>query len=231
MVLRWSLLFVLIATTPARAQQPVERLPWAVSDFHLAWVGVPTAEGRVPVVPADTPLPGRGRGMGAGVTIYPVKLGKMTLGIGGSFLTGSGTSSALTETTPATPGTTTTAATLEVIKPVTTIVTTKITSLMPQLSINFGRRLGWSYLSAGIGRSKVASTAAAFRLVPQQSVAQVWESALNFGGGARWFMKTHLGAGFDVRFVQLPSRTATELLPVSGKRTRNWTISGGISIQ
>ncbi len=37
-----------------------------------------------------------------------------------------------------------------------------------------------------------------------------WNSALNFGGGAKWFMKPHLGASFDVRFVKLGSRSATD---------------------
>ena len=29
---------------------------------------------------------------------------------------------------------------------------------MPQLSINFGHKLGWSYLSAGYGATKVTSS-------------------------------------------------------------------------
>jgi hypothetical protein len=43
-------------------------------------------------------------------------------------------------------------------------------------------------------------------------------------------MKPHLGAGFDVRFVKLGSRAATDTLP-SAKRTQMWSISAGISIQ
>ena len=43
-------------------------------------------------------------------------------------------------------------------------------------------------------------------------------------------MKPHLGAGFDVRFVKLGSRSATDTLPAA-KRTQVWTISAGISIQ
>ncbi len=43
-------------------------------------------------------------------------------------------------------------------------------------------------------------------------------------------MKPHLGASFDVRFVKLASRSATDTLP-SAKRTQLWNISVGISIQ
>jgi hypothetical protein len=43
-------------------------------------------------------------------------------------------------------------------------------------------------------------------------------------------MKPHLGAGFDVRFIKLSSRSPTETLP-SAKRTQVWNISAGISIQ
>ena len=97
---------------------------------------------------------------------------------------------------------------------------------MPQVSINFGRKLGWSYLSAGLGVSKVTSRADAVGSTPAIEVPDAWNSALNFGGGARWFMKPHLGAGFDVRFVKLGSRSATATLPAA-KRTQVWNISVG----
>jgi hypothetical protein len=57
-----------------------------------------------------------------------------------------------------------------------------------------------------------------------------WNSALNFGGGAKWFMRPHLGASFDVRFVKLGSRAATDTVPAS-KRTQMVTFAVGISIQ
>jgi hypothetical protein len=96
--------------------------------------------------------------------------------------------------------------------------------------MNFGRKSGWSYLSAGLGRSKVTSRADAVGTTPAQVVPEAWNSALNFGGGARWFMKPRLGAGFDMRFVKLASRSQTATLP-SAKRTQMWTISVGISLQ
>ena len=151
---------------------------------------------------------------------YPLKLGIMTLGLGLSMHSGKSTSAPLMSTATAT----------KPAVPTTTAVTTQITSLLPQVSINFGHRLGWSYLSAGVGRSKVVSSSEAFGTLPTQEVPEAWNSALNFGGGARWFMKPHLGAGFDVRFTKLGSRAAADGLPAA-KRTQMLTISIGISIQ
>lgn len=212
-------LLALLVSVPASAQPP-ERLPWFALDLHGAWVGLPTAEGWVPTVTETTPRPGRAWGVAGGATVYPLKMGIITLGLGVSMHTGQSTSDPListaTATTPAVPTTTT--------------VTTQITSMLPQVSINFGHKLGWSYLSAGYGRSKVVSRSEAFGTTPAQAVPEAWNGAINFGGGARWFMKPHLGAGFDARFTKLGSRAATEVLPAA-KRTQMFTLSVGISIQ
>jgi len=215
----WFVLLVLAAAVPASAQT-VDRLPWFAADLQGAWVGMPTAEGWVPTVSATTPLPGRAWGLAGGATAYPLKLGIMTFGLGLSMHRGKSTSAPLMSTATAT----------KPAVPTTTAVTTQITSLLPQVSINFGHRLGWSYLSAGVGRSKVVSSSEAFGTLPAQEVPEAWNSALNFGGGARWFMKPHLGAGFDVRFTKLGSRAAADGLPAA-KRTQMLTISIGISIQ
>ncbi len=214
-------LLALLAAGPASAQTS-ERLPWFSVDLHGAWVGLPTAEGWVPPLSATTPLPGRGWGLAGGATVYPLKLGVATFGLGVSLATGKGGSDPLTSTTGS--GST------EQTAPTTTSVTTQITSVLPQLSINFGHKLGWSYLSAGYGRTKVASSSEAFGSLAAITVPEAWNAALNFGGGAKWFMKPHLGAGFDVRFTKLSSRGATEVLP-SAKRTQMITLSVGISIQ
>ena len=211
---------ILLIAGPAFAQTR-ERLPWFTVDAHAATVGLPQAEGWVPTVSADTELPGRNWGLSTGATIYPFRLGLMTFGAGASIITGKGSSESLTITS----GSGAAAPTR-----VTPAVHTGITSLVPQVSINFGRKLGWSYLSAGLGVSKVTSRTDAVGSTPAVEMPEAWNSALNFGGGARWFMKPHLGASFDVRFVKLASRSATATLP-SAKRTQVWNISAGISIQ
>jgi hypothetical protein len=211
---------LLLAAVPAAAQSP-DRLPWFAVDLHAATVGLPQAEGWVPVVPLDTKLPGRNWGVGAGATVYPLRLGFVTFGIGASILTAKGSSESLTITTGS--GATATSR-------VTPIVRTGITSLSPQISINFGRRLGWSYLSAGVGRSKITSRSDSVDMIPGVTMPEAWNQAINFGGGAKWFMKPRLGASFDVRFVKLGSRSATATLE-QAKRTQLWNISAGISIQ
>jgi hypothetical protein len=211
---------LLLAAAPAAAQSP-DRLPWFAVDLHAATVGLPQAEGWVPVVPLDTKLPGRNWGVGAGATVYPLRLGFVTFGIGASILTAKGSSESLTITTGS--GATATSR-------VTPIVRTGITSLSPQISINFGRRLGWSYLSAGVGRSKITSRSDSVDMIPGVTMPEAWNQAINFGGGAKWFMKPRLGASFDVRFVKLGSRSATATLE-QAKRTQLWNISAGISIQ
>jgi hypothetical protein len=159
--------------------------------------------------------------MSAGATVYPFRLGLITFGVGASLISGKGSGESLTITE----GSGSTATTR-----ITPVVHTGVISVVPQLSINFGRKLGWSYLSAGVGRSKVTSRADAVGTTPAVVVPEAWNSALNFGGGARWFMKPRLGAGFDVRFVKLGSRSATATLPAA-KRTQVWTISAGITMQ
>lgn len=219
----YALLMALLLVSSPAAAQTSERLPWFAIDLHPATVGLPQAEGWVPVVSVDTVLPGRAWGVMAGATVYPVRFGIMTLGVGASLTTAKGKSDPLEVVT----GTGATATTSPATTP---IVRTGITNLSPQLSINFGHKLGWSYLSAGLGRSKVTGSADAVGTTPGKVVPDSWNSALNFGGGAKWFMKPHLGAGFDVRFVKLASRSPTATLP-SARRTQMWSISVGISIQ
>lgn len=207
----WCLVLGLLAV-PAAAQTR-EPIPWFAVDVHGATVGLPTAEGWVPDVTADTPLPGRGWGLSGGVTAYPLRLGVFTFGVGASLSRATAAGAGLTETGAARP-----------------VVRTEVLNLVPQISMNFGHRLGWSYLSAGLGRTKVASRAEATATTPEQIVPEAWNQALNFGGGARWFMKPRLGFGFDVRFVKLGSRGATAALP-SARRTQMITASAGITIQ
>ena len=190
---------------PATAQTR-EPLPWFAIDLHAASLGLPTAEGWIPDVPATAAVPDRAWGVSGAATVYPLRLGIFTFGLGAAWSSGKGKSD------------------------VPPIVRTGVVHILPQLSMNFGHKFGWSYLSAGVGRSRVDSSADAVAATPQIIVPAAWNQALNFGGGARWFMRERLGAGFDVRFVKLGSRAATAALP-SARRTQMITFSAGISIQ
>jgi hypothetical protein len=107
-------------------------------------------------------------------------------------------------------------------------VTTRVQAFAPQVSLNFGRRLGWSYLSAGYGAVKVESGAAALGTLPAASVNSGWAPAFNFGGGARWFMREHLGAGFDLRWHRLGSREIEGLIAPAATI---FVLGAGITIQ
>ena len=212
---------VLLAASQGQAQTR-ERLPWLTADLHAASVGLPTAEGWIPVpVLGDTPLPGRGFGVSGAATVYPFKIGITTIGVGVAISAGTGTGNALEITTGSGAAAVTT---------VTPILRTQALNIIPQLSINFGHKLGWSYLSAGIGTTRIGASADATGTLPRVTLPDTWNQALNFGGGARWFMKPRLGASFDVRFIKLGSRAAAGDIP-SAKRTQMVTFSAGISIQ
>jgi hypothetical protein len=73
-------------------------------------------------------------------------------------------------------------------------VTTTFSSIDPQVSFNFGTADGWSYLSAGVGVARVSGDPAGV----SESV-----EAINWGGGARWFLRPHIGFGFDIRVRHL----------------------------
>ena len=211
---------VLGLAAAASAQTTDTRIPLFVVDAHAATVGLPQAEGWVPTLPAKTILPGRNFGVAGGASVYPLRFSQVAFGAGVSIIAGSGTGETVVVTGTGSTATST----------VTHVVHTGITSLVPQVSINFGKKLGWSYLSAGYGKSKVTSSADATKTAAEIIVPEAWNVAVNFGGGARWFMKPHLGAGFDVRWVKLMNRGQTDVLP-SAKRTQVWNISVGISIQ
>jgi hypothetical protein len=86
-------------------------------------------------------------------------------------------------------------------------VATLLTAFGPQISVNFGSRAGWSYLSAGIGSATIRTRRGAFtdparpnEITPAQLIDSGNRSSINVGGGARWFARTHLAFSFDVRF-------------------------------
>jgi hypothetical protein len=72
-----------------------------------------------------------------------------------------------------------------------TDATATLNILAPQLSFNFGSSEGWSYLSAGAGTARVKAGETAS------------SSAINAGGGARWFIRRHIAVGFDLRWHKI----------------------------
>lgn len=218
-----ALAALVLAATPSAAQPVDEPLPRIVADVHGMWGGVPSSAGWVPEVPLATPIPNRGFGVSLGAHLYPLRLGIVAFGLGASAIVAQGIGNPSEVVAPGGSSSPSTTTPLPVVK-------TSTTSLVPQLSMNFGHRFGWSYLSAGYGPTRVDSMAAAVGTSLAVTAPDRWNPALNFGGGARWFMKRHLGASFDLRFVKLSSRASTATA-IGAKRTQIVNLLVGISVQ
>lgn len=191
--------------------QPREPLPVFVLDAHAGNVGLPTIEGWTPPVPINTEVPARSLGFAFGGHVYVLRRGWGGLGVGSSILFARG------KTSPAVPS----GGTRPVAIP---DVETRLRSLLPQVSVNFGHRLGWSYVSAGIGRAQVQGETTATPSIRAMSRDSAWVGTFHFGGGARWFINDHLGTSFDLRWTTL---SAIDAAP----KTRLFSVSAGVSIK
>lgn len=204
---------LLLSVSQSFAQPTREPLPVAVLDARLSSAGLPTSEGWTPAVPLNTNVPARTLGFDVGAHFYALRRDWGGLGVGGALMFARG------KTTPAIPSGGTR-------PPGVPDVETRVQSLLPHLSLNFGHRLGWSYLSAGLGRTRVESAATATQSSLALAGDSGWRQTIHFGGGARWFVNDHIGASFDLRFNRLPA--VPEML---APKTRLLTASVGVSIK
>ncbi len=201
------LLFALVCAAPLAAQTASPPGPYVI-DVRGTMAGLPTAAGFNPPVPANTTVPARGFGLDAGAHVYPIGFGRVRIGIGAIYVRARGTASTDTSTakTTGTGSPPTTAATTDIPD-----ITTTFSTWAPTLSLNFGRREGWSYLSAGAGRATVRARAVTRAATTERVTENV--STLNVGGGARWFTRAHMALTFDVRFYMLAAGTSTLTAP------------------
>lgn len=206
--MKWCVLVcaaVLVAaadTSFAQAREPIGRF---VLDLRAASAGLPAIEGWTPTVPENTQVPARALGFEAGAHVYFLRLPGITFGVGATYLTAKGTSSP-----PELP-----AGTPQTIPE----VSTRLRSLAPQLSMNFGHSLGWSYLSVGLGRTRVESEASSVEGITFTPRDSDWVRTLNYGGGARWFINDHVGVGFDLRWHTLTVVPSTSTHPGAPRAT------------
>ena len=191
----WLGLCASAAAQTAAADRPG---PYVI-DIRGTTISLPQDPSFYPPVSSTTAVPSRGWGIDAGAHVYPFQLGAARLGIGGMLLRARGTVSF--ESQPS--------------------VAALLTTVTPQVSVNFGSRAGWSYLSAGIGRAQM-TTRVAPRLLDSGT-----RSTVNFGGGARWFAKPRLAFTFDVRFHMV--RAGGDVTPTPG--TTLVAASAGMSLR
>jgi hypothetical protein len=213
---------VLMAVASPALAQPKERIGLFVADARGASVGLPAAVGWTPAVPSSTVVPSRGFGIDLGAHVYVLRMRRAAIGVGAAWITSASTTTPPEASTGT--GTTPTPATIP-------DVTTRLTTLAPQVSLNFGHSLGWSYLSAGLGRAKVTSEAT---LEPGTTtfspVNTGWVKSLNWGGGARWFINDHVGIGFDLRWHKLNPLPATNT-NVAGSRVTLLVAGAGVVLK
>jgi hypothetical protein len=172
-----------------------------VIELRGAIAGIPSSERFYPRLEPSAAVPARGFGVDAGAHLYPLALGVARVGFGVNVMRVRGSVAAPD-------------------------VQAGVTTIAPQISFNFGTRAGWSHLSAGYGAARVTSTGPVRQQTPPAGTAELppvvsttpavigransgLVGAINYGGGARWFLSSHVAAGFDLRFHRLAAGSVT----------------------
>jgi len=185
---------VLTAAPVAAQNTPGPPRPY-VLDVRGTTVALPEGAAFLPPVSITALVPSRAFGVDAGGHLYIANWRHARVGVGASVLVARGTA-------------------LDVN------ITERIVA--PQLSLNWGTANGWSYLSTGAGPGHVEShrvtpastnTSGASTSSPAASsspidAVTVNVLAINFGGGARWFISRRMAVGFDIRLHKIGSGTA-----------------------
>ena len=207
---RLCAVLLIFAAHPAAAQieEPIRGF---VVDARIPFVRLKEDAGiaaAIDVTPVN--LPTRALGLAFGAHWYPLSRRSVALGIGGEYLTARGerTLEGTTEGQTTAP-----------------IVETVVSSIAPHVSLNFGKRNGWSYLSGGIGAGGFTA---------QRLDAAVGDGSrsrtIHYGGGARWFTRKRLAVSVDLRFYSIGAQEAAPQRPAFPKAGMT-VISGGIAIR
>jgi hypothetical protein len=156
-------------------------------------------------------LPGRGLGLDAGAHLYLFKWRVITVGVGAQMTLARAASGAVVQDG------------VEIARP----VTSWFTAFTPQLSFNFGTGDGWSYISGGIGTSVWSTVPDGQPPLPSDEERL---TTINYGGGARWFAKSHLAFTLDFRFHDINPGTPQGGLPGTPRATI-FIIGAGVSVK
>lgn len=200
---------LLVAAAPAHAQSP-KPLPTVVIDLRGFYGGV----GRDPVTAAGlgiglTELPGRGPGGVLGVHVYPLRGRNLAIGVGGEAVLARTHAQETDDEGEATGP----------------AVRQRFQGISGSISLNFGHRDGWSYVSAGMGPLGLGTYTG-----DSSPGRPPMKSTINLGAGARWFATSHVAFAFDLRFYQTRPESPTEAYP-GRQRARVRVLSAGISLR
>src|SRR5262245_28670074 len=178
-------LAAMTSASAAAQDAPGEPIGRFSADVRMALPRYPEDGGTAGALTVTTDnLPSRGLGVAAAVNVYPFRLGKVAIGFGGEWLTSRGSKTLEPTTAGGTSSPT---------------VKTSFSALAPQVSLNFGGRDGWSYVSGGIGFVSFTTEREDARVADADGRTK----SLHYGGGARWFAKEHLAFCFDLRFYKI----------------------------
>jgi hypothetical protein len=204
-----SLALVAASAAPALAQAPGPLPPFVIDVRGIfATLGRDsTTAADLQIAPAQ--LPTHGLGGVVGVQVYPLRWTGFAIGVGGEAVLARASGQTTNADGTAGPR-----------------VERRLQGMSGQISLNFGHRLGWSYLSAGIGPLRFES----FTGNLPSAEAPPFETTQNFGAGARWFNFTHLAFCFDLRFYLTTPQMATAT-SAGRSRQRVTVLSAGIAIK
>lgn len=155
-------------------------------------------------------LPTRALGVVGGAHAYVFRGRKLALGVGGEFMIARGQKQQ--EDADG--------------MPVGVRVERRLQSLSAQISLNFGQRDGWSYLSGGMGPMVYETFTG--ELAPAGEPPR--KATINMGGGARWFYSRHMAFCFDVRFYLTRPTEIVGAIP-GRQRARLLVLSAGVSVK
>jgi hypothetical protein len=203
------LMLGLAAPTAAQEKEPIGLF---AADARIAFPGykeMPSVATELGVNPLD--LPPRGLGLVLGAHVYPVRKAFVTLGVGAEMMTSGRSRTREGSEDGSSPALT---------------VHTHFSSFAPQLSLNFGSKQGWSYISGGMGWGRLTTELAATPLPDAAARTRV----INYGGGARWFANPHLAFSVDLRFYSVNPQEASAGRPAFPRMTIV-AMSAGISVK
>jgi len=209
-----AVLFSLAFAVPAAAQQkePIGRFVVDARGAFGRHKAEPSVATELDVT--ATNLPTRTLGLVGGAHVYPLRSRRVTLGLGGNFVTTRGSRSVKIQT----------ANTEEPVDG--PVVRRRFTTFSPEISLNFGHRNGWSYISGGMfGRSKLYLERA-----DDPARNAPYRSTVNYGGGARWFTSEHLAFSVDFRWYSVAEQPAGDGF-IAQPRTTLLILSGGLSFK
>ncbi len=205
---------LLLAPTVVAAQGPVapvtvEPMPWVVADVRVGWPAIGADELTAAAIGRNaTEMPGRALTAGLGIHAYPLRRGRWKLGVGAELLRGRGRYQQKD-----TEG-----------KPVGAQINRTLSAVSAQVSLNFGRGQGWSYVTAGAGPFRFDT------FLGEGPGDGESANTINVGGGARWFKWDHAGFTADMRFYLTRPFEGTLLVAPRGAR-RVVVLSVGLTLK